>query len=173
MARAFCGLRQPASKKKAKGAVLPTSLVSQQRARNLWSIHSQSPALHSIQSEARASPNRPQPSTTISNYPAGFFARDFFAPFLQALAISPPLGPLFDFSICHTAIFTPTCPSLRIHPPLQLASNHWSHRKLHQGRPEQRPLHPLTLGPCLRRRATALLCIPTSTSPVFGHPSSG
>lgn len=80
---------------------LPTNLASSQRPRRaLWSnpfsITKHSHPLHP-KAKRDASQNRPQPSTTIKNYQANLFARDFAAPFVQPLAKSPPIWPASAF----------------------------------------------------------------------------
>lgn len=80
---------------------LPTNLASSQRPRRaLWSnpfsITKHSHPLHP-KAKRDASQNRPQPSTTIKNYQANLFARDFAAPFVQPLAKSPRSGQLLRF----------------------------------------------------------------------------
>lgn len=166
---------------------LPTNLASSQRPRRaLWSnpfsITKHSHPLHP-KAKRDASQNRPQPSTTIKNYQANLFARDFAAPFVQPLAKSPPIWPASAFfPFRPPAFFLPLL--RRIPPPPQpqpqprdpsISISHLSvasHRIAKQGKPapKGRPA-PIPRPRAIRlffQRDTVLLCIPASTA--LRHP---
>lgn len=164
---------------------LPTNLASSQRPRRaLWSnpfsITKHSHPLHP-KAKRDASQNRPQPSTTIENYQADLFARDFAAPFVQPLATSPPIWPasaIFSFRppafFPSLAVAHPTPPQPHPQPRAPSISRPPLVRRIaSQTKPAKKDPPATTPRPAyairrLCQRDTALLCIPASTA--LRHP---
>lgn len=164
---------------------LPTNLASSQRPRRaLWSnpfsITKHSHPLHP-KAKRDASQNRPQPSTTIKNYQANLFARDFAAPFVQPLAKSPPIWPASAIFSFRPPAFFPSLaaahptppqphPQPRAHQAFRSATAR-SHRIAKQTCPKRPPSNNPSTAYAIRplcQRDKALLCTPASTA--LRHP---
>lgn len=157
----------------------PTNLASSQRPRRaLWSnpfsITKHSHPLHP-KAKRDASQNRPQPSTTIENYQANLFARDFAAPFVQPLAKSPPIWPasaIFSFRL--PAFFPSALAAAHPTPPPSASATartkHFRHSLLGRIASQSRPA-PKDRPPATPRPAYAIRPPLSTRHGPFVHPS--
>lgn len=179
--------------KKSAPAYEPCQQASCPR-RALWSnpfsITKHSHPLHP-KAKRDASQNRPQPSTTIKNYQANLFARDFAAPFVQPLARPPPFWPASAIFSFRPPAFFPSLAAAHPTPPQSATASatatartkHFGHslvRRIASRRkpapkrpPTNNPLDPLTLyGPPLSTRHGPFCASPASTAPRHSGPFS-